>query len=117
MNRYKKAAPGKEEEGTFYQIKCEVCGFKDATKDKSTWTCPDCEIKTKRVIAVKDAIVKHAEITTEDTIKIQTKPKALDEWQKAIQDITGIKPPAPAEVKQSFKVGGLQCKIVTTKRK
>jgi predicted Zn-ribbon and HTH transcriptional regulator len=112
MNRYAKAAPSKEKEGTYVMIKCPVCGFKDATNDELNWKCPECEVKVNKIVKVE----------AQDTIKIQTKPSpelksALDTMLKSMGvERKPVEQPAPATVRE-VKIGGLQCKIVTTRRK
>lgn len=115
MNRYAKAAPSKETEGSYRQIVCGVCGFKDATLNMLNWKCPECEAKTKRIVQA----VKYAQ-----KIEINTEEKASPELKGALNTMLqsmGVerKPPeqpTPEQVKH-ITIGGLQCKIVTTKRK
>lgn len=123
MNRYQNAQ-GKEE--AFYQIICPVCGFKDATTDKSKWTCPECEIKTKKVVTVKTININtpEARASVAEGVKAamnnpKTSPEVSKELNKAFDILLamGVKPAEPAPVKEAFKVGGLQCKIISTRRK
>jgi ribosomal protein L37AE/L43A len=138
MNRYNKAAPSKESEGTYQMITCPVCGFKDATSDVLTWTCPECEDKVtaaKRVVAdvkkaiasplvspeLKQALKAHVpalEKYIQPEVKVENGMLgALADLKKSL-GIEPVKPPQPPapEIVREYKVGGLQCKIIKTNR-
>jgi predicted Zn-ribbon and HTH transcriptional regulator len=122
MNRYAKAAPSKETEGTYQMIKCGVCGFKDATNDMLNWKCPECEVKVKRTInmqapEVKTNVVEGVKAAIENQKGSPELKGALDTMLKSMGvERKPVEQPAPATVRE-VKIGGLQCKIVTTRRK
>ena len=122
MNRYAKAAPSKESEGTYVMVKCPVCGFKDATNDELNWKCPECEVKVKRTInmqapEVKTNVVEGVKAAIENQKSSPELKSALDTMLKSMGvERKPVEQPAPATVKQVM-IGGLQCKIVTTRRK
>jgi hypothetical protein len=118
MNRYNKASPSNETEGTYFQIICPTCGFKDATSNASTWTCPECEDKTKRIVqAVRYAQKIEIDTDTEEVKVENGMLGALADLKKSL-GIEPIKPPQPPapEIVREYKVGGLQCKIIKTNR-
>jgi hypothetical protein len=130
-NRFKNAAPSEEVEGTFFQIKCEVCGFKDATTDKTTWKCPECEIGIKKVMVVsapkttieklnkQEKDVQASQQAVNETKAIQHAAETAvetDQFLKDFHNVLGTKPAIPATVKEIFSKGGFQCKIVTTRK-
>jgi DNA-directed RNA polymerase subunit RPC12/RpoP len=128
MNRYKKAAPSKESEGTYQMITCPVCGFKDATSDALTWTCPECEDKKEmkeRVVegvkaAIKNPLVNQAlkQELSKALPKLEEKKIEVKQEVEDFMASMGFKVPEPPkpEIVREFKVGGLQCKIVKTGR-
>lgn len=127
-NKYKSITEGQEE--TWYPIKCGKCGFKDATTDKSTWTCPECEISVKKILVAGMSGVAVIKKLEADQMKVShqaiNEAKAIqhtaekqvqtDQFLKDFHNVLGTKPAEPAVVKSEFKVGGLACKIVSTKK-
>jgi hypothetical protein len=75
---------GPQEELNFEMIKCAVCGFKDATSDKTTWSCPECEkaqLKEMKVQKAKEIDVK---------IKLGQMPDRNKSFHKTLQATTNV---------------------------